>query len=118
MSAVHDLYKQLDLAGRRIEDCPVCGAKAGLWQYSTSPNDPRRVTGMCSHGDAFGPQDGMVNEGCLLYMPPEGFYQPTEREALRYWNDYAKALADLRQDRADLYQLRLFKERDRHDHAG
>jgi hypothetical protein len=36
--------------------------------------------------------DGVVNEGCLLYLPPRGFYQATIREDIKYWNEYAKAL--------------------------
>jgi len=47
---------------------------------------------MCSNGTAFGPQDGLTNEGCLLYMPPNGFYMATIREGVKYWNDYAVAL--------------------------
>ena len=34
--------------------------------------------------------------GCLLYLPPQPFYRATIREAVRYWNDYAKALEKLR----------------------
>jgi hypothetical protein len=99
-----DEYKQLDLSGyvtappngRVLEPCPVCGSEAQLWQYSESETSPRKLLGMCSHGEAIGPQDGLTNEGCLLYMPPDGFYRETIRDAVRYWNDFAKALVALR----------------------
>lgn len=102
---MHDDYKKLELSqiasttpdgGPVLERCPVCGSDAELWQYSTSPTAPRQLVVMCSHGDPIGPQDGIRNEGCLLYMPPEGFYQERIATAVRYWNDFAKALTALR----------------------
>lgn len=93
MSAAHDDYKRLDLpAGVTVTDCPVCGSLAELWQYSTSETAPTSKAVMCSRGEAFGPQDGIANAGCLLYMPPHEFYKATIREAVRYWNEYAGAL--------------------------
>ena len=88
----HDDYKQLPLPETPLELCPCCGAKAELWQYSTSETAPCTKVVMCSNGDAFGPQDGVVNGGCPLYMPPDGHYMATIREAVKYWNEYAKAL--------------------------
>lgn len=79
------------------ERCPVCSAKAGLWAFVEKPEDPVQYAVMCDNGARFGPQDGMKNEGCLLYMPPDGFYRPTAREALAYWAEYAKALVKQRE---------------------
>jgi hypothetical protein len=47
---------------------------------------------MCSNGVALGPQDGIANEGCPLYMPSDGHYRATAREAIKYWNEFAQAL--------------------------
>ena len=57
-----ELYKQAELpAGMDVEPCPVCGADAELWQYSTDfKNGPIDKLMMCSNGDRFGPQDGAV----------------------------------------------------------
>lgn len=102
---LHDDYKKLELSqiasippdgGPVLHRCPVCGAEAELWQYSTSPTSPRQLVVMCSHGEPIGPQDGITNEGCLLYMPPQGFYQARIADAVRYWNDFAKALVAMR----------------------
>ena len=93
MSKPHDDYKRLAVpAGVTIRPCPVCACDAELWQYSESETSDTTKAVMCSNGTAFGPQDGLVNEGCLLYMPPNGFYMATIREAVKYWNDYAAAL--------------------------
>lgn len=93
----YDCYKKIELtAAYRLQNCPVCQSKAELWQFSESADAPISKVVMCSHGDAFGPQDGITNEGCLLYMPPEAFYQGRIPDAVRYWNDYAKALRKLR----------------------
>jgi hypothetical protein len=101
---MHDDYKQLDLSGyvtappngRVLEPCPVCGSEAQLWQYSESETSPRQLLVMCSHGEAIGPQDGLANAGCPFYMPPNGHYRETIRDAVRYWNELAKAITTLR----------------------
>lgn len=96
MSTPHDDYKRLEFpSGTSIEPCPVCAADAELWQYSTADDAPTSKAVMCTRGDQFGPQSGLVDEGCLLYMPPQGFYKSTIREALAYWNEYAKALTKI-----------------------
>lgn len=97
-SPMHDDYKPLDHDPDKIERCPVCGSQAKLWQYSTSPTAPRQLVVMCEHSEAIGPQDGIRNEGCLLYMPPESFYQARIADAVRYWNEFARALVALRAD--------------------
>lgn len=94
---MHDDYKQLDIPqGVTLEPCPVCRSASELWQYSESETAPRRLLVCCTHGEAIGPQDGLTNEGCLLYMPPDNFYRETIRDAVRYWNDFAKALNTMR----------------------
>lgn len=81
-----------------ISRCPVCNSPGEVWQYSDSPDSQLLRVVMCTRGEAFGPQEGIVNEGCLLYMPPEAFYRATTKEAVRYWNDYAKALLVVRSE--------------------
>lgn len=95
-SPLHDDYKPLDHEPDKIERCPMCGSCAKLWQYSESETAPRQLVVMCEHGEPIGPQNGIRNEGCLLYMPPEGFYQARITDAVRYWNEFAKALSTLR----------------------
>jgi len=89
-----ELYKPAELpAGMDVEPCPVCGADAELWQHSNDfKNGPIDKLIMCSNGDRFGPQDGAMNEGCLLYMPPQDFYRGRIAEAVKFWNQYARAL--------------------------
>lgn len=96
-----ELYKKAELpAGLHAEPCPVCGADAEFWQYSEDfKNGPIDKLIMCSNGDRFGPQDGVANEGCLLYMPPQDFYRGRVAEAVKFWNQYAKALNAQRRDR-------------------
>ena len=94
-----ELYKQLDTpAETTLLPCPCCGADAQIWQYAESAASPATKTVMCSNGDAIGPQGslaGLQDSGCLLYMPPDDFYRATIREAVKYWNEYAKALQTL-----------------------
>lgn len=100
MTKAHDDYKKLDTpAGSVLAECPVCGANAELWQYSISKDAPTTKAVMCTNGDTFGPQDGILNSGCLLYMPPEDFYQGRIVAAIDYWNAYAKALTEQQRNR-------------------
>lgn len=97
MSNAHDDYKRLEIPDKvTLQVCPVCGSAAELWQYSEANDGPTSKLVMCSMGDAFGPQDGLTNEGCLLYMPPNQFYRGRIAEAVKYWNDYATALNKIR----------------------
>jgi hypothetical protein len=92
-------YTQLTAPdGTTFEPCPCCASTPELWQYELPTGGATKVV-MCSNGTAFGPQDGIANEGCPLYMPDDGFYRATIREAVRYWNEYAKAL--VKQQRAN-----------------
>lgn len=94
MSAPHDEYLALGHAEKCLP-CPCCGGDAEVWQFSESGESPTTKVVMCKHGNAIGPQDGITNEGCMLYMPPNEFYRPTIREAINYWNEFAKALQSL-----------------------
>lgn len=91
MAKAHDDYKKLDTP-TGLEPCPCCGAVVEMWQYSTSETAPTQKVVMCSNSDAFGPQEGEAFGGCPLYMPSNGHYQPTIREAAKYWNEFARAL--------------------------
>lgn len=83
-----------------VEKCPVCHARPSLWEYVNTHGNASKVV-CCTRGEPFGPQmltvTGLMNEGCLLYMPPDAFYRATRREAVKYWNTYAEALTTLRE---------------------
>lgn len=94
---VHDEYAKLDTpGGMHLEPCPVCAANAELWQYMPKPDAPAQKVVCCEHSDDIGPHDALAGGGCPLYMPPLSFYRPTIREAVKHWNEYAKALGTLR----------------------
>lgn len=100
-----EMYKKLE-DHPTLERCPVCASAAELWRYSKSETAPSTPVAMCSNGEAFGPQDGIANEGCLLFMPPDEFYKATIREAVKYWNEYAKVLtAQQRKRRWEIAQV-------------
>lgn len=92
-------YKKVELPAG-VERCPVCGSGVELWHHSDDfANGPIAKVVMCANGDAFGPQDGIAFAGCLLYMPPASFYKATAREAVKFWNEYSKALNAQRRGR-------------------
>lgn len=95
---IHNDYKRLDdpVDPKITERCPCCGSEGQLWQYSESETSPTQKLVMCANGERFGPQDGMVGEGCPLYMPNDNFYRPTIKDAVRYWNEFSKALTEQR----------------------
>lgn len=97
----HELFTKLDLpAEYTIAECPCCSSDGVLYQFQKTPDGPASKVVMCANGDRFGPQDGVNDEGCLLYMPPEGHYQATIREAVSYWNSYCNALQSMRRKNA------------------
>jgi len=75
-----------------LEACPCCGSSARVWEYVEKTGGPVVRVAMCDHEGSIGPRDALVYEGCLLQMPPDDFYRGTGRDAVRYWNEYAKAL--------------------------
>lgn len=91
-----DQYNELPTT-EGMEPCPCCGADASMWEFVTERGAQK--VGMCTNGEAFGPQQdehqGITNAGCPLYMATPGHYQPTIREAVSFWNEYAKALTAL-----------------------
>ena len=93
---LRDDYSVIEQPHPALEACPVCAGSARLWRYAEDPTQPSSVAAMCDNADPIGPQDGMVNEGCLLYMPSDDFYRPTIRDAAAYWNSFATALVALR----------------------
>ena len=94
---IHYQYKKLETpSGTHIEACPVCAADAEIWQYMATPGAPAQKVVCCEHSDEIGPHDALAGGGCPLYMPPMSFYRPTIREAVKHWNEYAKALGALR----------------------
>lgn len=97
---MRDNYKKVEApADKPVALCPVCGSVGELWRYSEADDAPTTTAVMCSNGDAFGPQSGVANEGCLLYMPPHDFYRASMRDAIRFWNEYATALSAQRRKR-------------------
>lgn len=91
-----DNYTRLTTpAGTHVEPCPACAADPEVWQYIAKPGEVAQKVVMCSHDEAIGPHDPVAG-GCLLYMPPNDFYAPTIREAVKHWNEFAKALGSLR----------------------
>lgn len=96
----HEPYKQVPIPeGTELELCPVCFAKAEIWRYSKSPDSRTETAVMCSNNEMMGPQTN-AEAGCLLMMPPQGFYFGTIREAVKYWNAYAVALSKQRLKRS------------------
>ena len=97
---MNDDYKQLPTP-EGLELCPCCGAKPELWMYIDNENDRTTKVVMCATSNSIGPQDHVLVSGCPLYMPNDDHYMPTEREAIKYWNEFSKALTSLqRKNRA------------------
>lgn len=88
----HDYQKMEPPPAEPVEWCPCCGGSATVWQYIDKPGASVERVVMCDHSEDLGPRDSLVYNGCLLAMPPQDFYKGTGREAVRYWNEYAKAL--------------------------
>jgi hypothetical protein len=94
---MHDDYRQMQPPpAEALEPCPCCGSDASVWEHSEAPDATVQRVVMCDQQGSIGPRDALVYEGCLLKMPPQDFYKATGRDAVRYWNDYAKALNALR----------------------
>lgn len=92
MSVKDDYYLMEPPPAEPVESCPCCGSSARVWVYAEDPTMPVTRVVMCDHSGSIGPRDALVYEGCMLQMPPDDFYRETGRDAVRYWNEYAKAL--------------------------
>ena len=93
-------YKKGEIPKCAIEPCPVCGSEAELWLFSDDfENGPINKLMACTNGEKFGPQEGFMNEGCLLYMPPDEFHRHRAADAVKFWNEYARALVAQRTKR-------------------
>lgn len=102
MRTEHGEYKKGETPKCAIEPCPVCGSDAELWLFSDDfENGPINKLMMCTNGEKFGPQEGFMNEGCLLYMPPDEFHHGRAADAVKFWNEYARALVEQRRSRND-----------------
>lgn len=101
MKKPHDTYKLWfpQPEPGTVKPCPICGSGTEVWQYADNPGAQLLRVVMCTRGDRFGPQirESLMG-GCLLYMPPQEFYQATTKEAVRFWNEYAEAVAAQRVD--------------------
>ena len=91
-------YTRLDTpSGTHLESCPCCGSAPGIWQYVDDAGDATKVV-MCTFGDSIGPQNGLQSSGCPLYFPSMESYRATIREAVKYWNEFAKALTKVQRE--------------------
>lgn len=94
-----DIHRLMEPApSEPLEMCPCCGSSARVWEYVENPRANVMRVVMCDHHDSIGPRDSMVHEGCLLQMPPNDFYHGRGHDAVRYWNEYAKALTKLQRN--------------------
>lgn len=111
-----DEYSSLDIpTGTHIEPCPCCSSDGALWQYIAADGGVSTAV-MCSHGGPIGPQDGAAYDGCPLYMPNDDFYRATIREAVKYWNEFAKALTALnRKNSWQRHKQGVLREGAKHD---
>ena len=93
-----DEYKRLDTpSGAHLEPCPCCGSIPKVRQYVDDLGDTTKVV-MCSFGSPIGPQNDELSNGCPLYFPSMEAYRATIREAVEYWNEFAKALTAIRRE--------------------
>ena len=78
-----------------IRKCSCCAGIARLWRYSKDGSELQYFVG-CDRSEEIGPQTSLVFSGCPLNEPNSEFYRPTQREAVKFWNDYNDALDALR----------------------
>lgn len=100
-------FKMIESAlhGQALTACPLCGSHSEMWERAEDGTAAKAVC--CSHGDPLAcmPDDGIVSGGCPLYMPPEGFYRATYREAAKTWNAAAAEFVQMRAEAATPEQL-------------
>jgi hypothetical protein len=70
--------------------CPCCGSPASLWERVGDRGTSKAV--MCSNGTPLVEGEGNDDTLCPMWLPPEGMYQATRREAIDRWNSFAAAL--------------------------
>lgn len=79
-----------------LDPCCVCGSKPQVWRYNDT-EDSSTVAVCCVNAEAFEELDGsLMGSGCVLYMPPAGFYRPRIVDAVKYWNAYQRAAMAMR----------------------
>lgn len=79
-----------------LSACPCCGSPAEMQKRISAEAVPAFVV-CCNRSATIAPEDDPeIGEGCVLDLPPFGFYHGTAREAAKYWNQYAAALTRLR----------------------
>ncbi len=94
----HEMYREMHpQPSEPIATCPLCGSKALVFDFSEKPDDIVTRVVMCEMGEAKSeddpcPRDALAYSGCPFFMPPDDFYQPTGRQAVRYWNEFASWL--------------------------
>ena len=80
-------------------DCPVCGSGAMVYEYVESEGTSVQRVVMCERGD-LPPRDTLKESGCLLFMPPDDFYHGRGADAVKYWNEHARAVLAIRKENA------------------
>lgn len=93
----HEDYRRVLTPPEPLEPCPLCGADAEMWDFSTSFTAPQTHVVSCPTAADLGPRESPMYPGCLLYMGPLDFHRSTRRDAARYWNEYARAVVALRE---------------------
>jgi len=73
-----ELYHKLKVpSGVTLPECPFCGSDLELWEYCPEENYATKVVCCSNSGD----EENEIYE-CPLYMPSEGFYKSTKRDAI------------------------------------
>lgn len=89
-----ELYHKIDGYDDQLHNCPFCGSKAELWEYSISGDYFQKVA-VCSKSE-----DDDTEE-CPMYMPPDGFYKATKKEAIEVWNTRQPSQVERLKERID-----------------
>lgn len=83
----------------QVEKCCICGSTPSPWQFREAGGVFSKVV-MCPNGDPVVEHPtNNADDGCLMYMPPREFYQPTRREAINFWNQWHGAMTKQRLSR-------------------
>lgn len=104
MSNAEELYECLvepDGLSSETVTCSVCGSAPALWQYKEKGGSFSKVV-MCVNGESVIDPNDVLDDGCVMYMPPMNFYKATRREAIKHWNLWHTAMREQRQARSVL----------------